>query len=113
MLLRTKSLSILKIFVLISVLLLAGCRISKQIEAKRIETLNAWIGSTKGELIQSWGAPKWTESDGQGGKVLVYLVYRTMAKVEYGSYMDEVISYYTDMYVNSQDRIYQWRKGSR
>jgi hypothetical protein len=111
--LKVKSLTILKFCILFSVLHMVGCTTSKQIEAKETEALNSWIGSTKARLIQSWGAPTRTESDGQGGEILVYEDSRKIANVVYGTYMEKTISNYKEMFVNTNGKIYHWRSGRR
>ena len=36
------------------------------------EGMDAWLGRTEAELIESWGPPRARTTDGQGGEIIVY-----------------------------------------
>jgi len=65
--------------------------------------LDTWIGSSKHQLILSWGPPVRTENDGNGGEVLVYA---------HEVYIPEYRQHYWDykmMYADKDGKIYHWR----
>ncbi len=82
--------------VLFLVIALTSCSSQKK-------TLNTWIGSSKYNLIQSWGPPVHTADDGNGGEVLIYAqqVYAPDLKLNYWNYRM--------MYAHSDGTIYHWR----
>ena len=43
--------------------------------------MQAWVGHHQGDLIQSWGPPTRTTSDGRGGEILVYEYDRNMGQI--------------------------------
>jgi hypothetical protein len=53
------------IFALAAILIVAGCYSTQQ-------TMDSWIGSSKKDLIMSWGPPDRIASDGGDGEILVY-----------------------------------------
>ena len=55
-------------------LLLAGC-------ATPDDVMKSWMGKHQGDLIQAWGPPQQTSSDGRGGTVLIYGSYVDMGQV--------------------------------
>lgn len=77
--------------------------------------MNSWLGSTKQQLIMSWGPPARTASDGGTGEILVYArqVYippRTIYDGYGGSSTTQAQTYwrYKYMYVDSNGKIYYW-----
>ena len=72
-----------------------GCTSRKKI-------LNSWIGSTKQNLIYSWGPPARTESDGDGGEILIYArqIYIPQYRMNYWDYKM--------MYCHKDGEIYHW-----
>ena len=70
------------------------------------EILNSWLGSTKQQLIMSWGPPSRTASDGGDGEILVYA-----NQGHWPGYNGEgAYNYwnYKYMYVNGSGKIYHW-----
>jgi len=67
------------------------------------KVLDSWMGSTKQNIIMSWGPPQRTDSDGNNGEVLVYSkqVYMPNLSVNYWDY--------TMIYVNDLGKIYHWK----
>lgn len=53
------------------VMLVSSCGSAKLVPAEE-EYNNAWKGRTHAEIVQTYGAPNRSESDGQGGIILVY-----------------------------------------
>jgi hypothetical protein len=83
------------------------------------EVMNSWVGSTKQNLIMSWGPPLRTTDDGAGGEILVYAkqVYipsRTSTFHDgYGgtsTTTSQPINYwdYKMFWVNTEGKIYHW-----
>lgn len=68
--------------------------------------MDSWIGNTKQSLIQSWGPPARTTSDGADGEVLVY------AQSRYNTYNHYTIYDYKMFYAHSDGKIYHWRTSS-
>lgn len=83
--------------------------------------MDSWLGSTKANLIQSWGPPNRTTNDGQGGEILVYEksanLYQTPGTVYTQPYNNSI--YYTQprnnvvtrsrmFYINNKGVIYHW-----
>jgi hypothetical protein len=83
------------ILILLVVGLLTACTSQKEI-------MNSWLGSTKQNLVMSWGPPARTASDGGTGEILIYArqVYIPQYNMNYYDYKM--------MYVNSDGKIYHW-----
>lgn len=81
---------------LLFIAIITGCSSQKKI-------LNTWIGSSKYNLIQSWGPPSRTADDGNGGEVLIYAdqVYAPELHLNYWNYKM--------MYAHPNGIIYHWR----
>ena len=81
-------------------LLISGCGTQKKLET----TLTFWMGSTKHDLVMSWGAPTQTSSDGNGGEILTYAnrVYYMMGQ--------NTVDYwvYKMMYADASGKLYHW-----
>lgn len=84
------------------------------------ENMQSWVGHHQSELIQAWGPPTRTASDGKGGRVLIYehwvdLGQRpgTVRAVPGGAtYTEPERQGYTQtrmFYVDRNGRIYSWR----
>ena len=85
--------------------LVLSCRTTKN-------TLDPWLGSTKKELILSWGPPIRTDSDGGTGEILVYAEQGDYPGA--GSIPPHTFWEYKYMYVDSTGKIYHWlRKATR
>jgi len=84
-----------KTLIAIGLVTLLSCTSQKKI-------LNSWIGQSEQSLIQNWGPPQRTESDGSDGKILVYArqVYLPNINVNYWDYKM--------MYVHADGTIYSW-----
>jgi len=65
--------------------------------------LNTWLGSSKHDLIMSWGPPDRTADDGDGGQILIYghHVYAPNLNLNYWDYKM--------MYADKDGKIYNWR----
>ena len=71
------------------------------------DVMNSWLGSTKQEIIMSWGPPARTASDGGTGEILVYSYPGYNPGYNgYGafSYWD-----YKYVYTDSNGKIYYWK----
>lgn len=78
------------------------------------QTMDSWLGHTKAELYQSWGAPTYTNSDALGGEILTYAKNRTLSNQLYGGHvLYNNYEQYTDFYVNADGVIYRYRYGKR
>lgn len=78
--------------------------------------MDSWLGNTKHELIQKWGPPTSTSSDGAKGEVLTYSnrIYTPGYYISMGSPNSSWMpgeDYYINrmMYVDSNGVIYSWR----
>lgn len=71
---------------------------------KMAKNLDSWMGLSKHDLIQSWGPPNQTTSDGSDGEILIY------AKRTYMNMPNGQIDYweYTMMYADSKGVLYHW-----
>lgn len=99
-------------------LLCLSCETTKQTEASKNDeikkALDSWKGSHKSKLIQSWGAPTRTASDGNGGEILIYEQSpKTAGTLVYGFYIEKTVSNYTEMYADKNGIIYYWRYGRK
>lgn len=77
--------------------------------------MDSWIGSTKQNLMMSWGPPARTTDDGAGGEILVYATQGYIPPSTfydgYGGYSTKPgVSFwdYKFMWVNSEGKIYHW-----
>lgn len=62
--------------ILLAVALLSACLSQQKI-------MNSWLGSTKQNLIMSWGPPDRIASDGGTGEILVYATLRLLARSQW------------------------------
>jgi hypothetical protein len=87
------------ILILLIVGLISACTSQKEI-------MNSWLGSTKQQLIMSWGPPARTASDGGTGEILVYANQGYWPGVNgQGAYTYWNYKY---MYADSNGKIYYW-----
>ena len=82
-------------------------------DAKENALFNKWLNHSKAELIQNWGQPDSTTSDGKAGEILIY-----KERIDYKSVMNEnytgtQFSFRKQMYVNADSIIYNWRAWRR
>jgi hypothetical protein len=91
------------LIILLAIGLLTSCVSQKEI-------LNSWIGSTKQNLIMSWGPPAKTASDGGTGEILIYAKQVYIAPIYYsgGSTQAQIYWDYKMFYVNSDGKVYHW-----
>lgn len=61
---------------LLIIVLFHGCVTVEQKKANLLKIMESWLGSHQSELIAQWGPPTRTESDGKGGKILIYESWR-------------------------------------
>ncbi len=78
--------------------------------------MNSWVGSTKHQLIMSWGPPAKVSDDGGGGEIMVcakqiYLPGSTYYDGVGGSSTSQSLNMwsYSMFYVDSNQKIYFWR----
>jgi len=81
---------------IVTLLFASSCTSQKKI-------LNSWIGSSKQNLIYSWGPPAQTTSDGSDGEILIY------ARHIYAPSMGLNTWEYKMMYAHADGIIYHWR----
>jgi len=85
------------------------------------KVMDSWLGSTKQQLIMSWGPAARTSSDGANGEILVYArqVYRApQNSTFYSDNGSSSTSYspgvnywdYSMFFINSEGKIYHWLK---
>jgi hypothetical protein len=85
----------------------------KAMDAKEDALFNKWVKRTKAELVQTWGQPDSTITDGKAGEILIY-----KERVDYKSVMNEnysgpQYSFRKEMYVNADSLIYFWKAWRR
>jgi hypothetical protein len=80
------------------------------------ETMESWEGYHQSELIEVWGPPTRTASDGRGGQVLIYETYvstgQTPGTYGGGVYTNPTQTGYTRtrvFFVNASGYVYSWR----
>ena len=83
---------------------------------KITELMKSWEGHHKSELIQKWGPPTNTSSDGKDGEILSYYYSRnnttTTTYNQYTNSLNTRNNSYTSerhFYVNKSGVIYYWR----
>ena len=64
------------LYLLISLIALSSCGVLKNYPLEQ-EYNEVWKGKTYNEIVMSFGAPDRVESDGNGGKILVYEEFDT------------------------------------
>lgn len=106
-----------KSFLLILIAILISCASSQKVQqerdAKEDALFNKWLNHSKAELIQKWGQPDSTVSDGRKGEILIF-----KERVDYKSVMNEKytgtqFSFRKEMYVNADSIIYNWKSRRR
>jgi len=101
----------MKKIILITILLsLVSCSTTKRTSASRQKEvekmMNNWIGSSKHDLLLTWGSPKSVSSDGNNGEILTFEELKRAFLQSYG-YVTVVHRYM--FYVNNQSKVYTWR----
>ena len=92
----------------------------RRFKNKKKTTMNSWLGSTKAQLIQSWGPPTKVTSDAQGGEILIYdktvkfpqnpgSVYQGYDNsIQYTNPESTTITRSRMFYVDANGKIYHW-----
>lgn len=85
------------------------------------KVMSSWVGKTKAEFYQSWGAPNSKTDDGQGGEILIYssvvsigqksgtLYNNGNGEMTYTTPPNRQYSRIKMFYVNSKGIIYSWK----
>lgn len=87
------------VLLLLLMALFSSCTSTKKV-------MDSWLGSTKQQLIMSWGPPDRTTSDGGSGEILVFAT-----QGYWPGYNGQGAFTYWDtkyMYLDSQGKIYYW-----
>ena len=112
------------IIVLLLVAVSAGCA-----ERRFNALMQAWRGHRLAELLSAWGPPRYMYSDGQGGRVLLYIPDSSTAgsrvsppssndedqadtpRVDYTPQMTSGVPIFRLFFVDARDSIYraEWR----
>jgi len=82
--------------------------------------MSSWVGSTKGDLYQSWGPPSRVTDDGQGGEILIYessvrlaqqpgTITSNYGQINYTTPQNNGYVRSRMFYVNKEGKIYNWR----
>lgn len=85
----------------------------KVLDAKEDALFNKWINHSKTELVQTWGQPDSTKTDGKGGEILIYKEGVDYKSVMNGKYTGPQFSFRKEMYVNADSLIYYWKAWRR
>lgn len=110
-----KTRNLLIVFLLI---LLSGCA-SMDWAAQEKITMDSWLGSSKTQLLQSWGVPANIASDGQGGEIYTYgitinfgqsagQVYAGTNRVYYTNPQNMVVTRSRMFFIDQSGKIYHW-----
>src|SRR5690606_10488322 len=104
-----------RLYLLIMVLALAGCGVSK----KQRAAMDSWLGESKAHLVQVWGAPTSVFHDGNR-EVLIYeksgsyltatpgYVYNQYGSANYVATQRASYTVRYQFFVDSSGRIYHW-----
>ena len=94
--------------------LLTGCAPSqKSHDAKEDALFNKWLHHSKRELIQRWGQPDSTKTDGKGGEIMIYKEAIDFVSVMNEKYTGKLYSFRREMFVNADSLIYYWKAWRR
>lgn len=97
-----------KLFLTFTVVLFISC-------ASTRKALDSWLGSSKQNLIMSWGPPQRVFDNSPNGEILIYAkqVYIAPSTYYYGNHPATIAGQnywnYTYMYVDTEGKIYSWR----
>ena len=80
---------------------------------KKEAVLNSWMGTHKSKLIAQWGPPTKYDSDGKGGEILMYEQSKVLSTYTYGTWVQNVVIYYTYMYADPKGYLYHWNYGQK
>ncbi len=101
----------------IMIALLSGCGTSQKARKARNDKensmFNKWLNHSKAELIQAWGPPDSTFSDGKTGNILLYKERTDYKSVMNENYTGTQFSFRKEMYINADSTIYYWRSWRR
>jgi hypothetical protein len=99
---------------------------SSDFEDEEEKAMNSWLGSKKSTLILQWGPPTRTQSDGDGGQILIYdsspmsfqekpgRIYRNQnGSIGYTSPTSSTVVRMRMFYVRENGQIYHWRAQGR
>lgn len=89
--------------------LLCGCYATKM-----AETMQSYMGHTKGTVIRNFGPPAAVTSNGDGGEILIYavqnIIYTPPGGYPYGvPQHDRVYWNYKMFYIGKDNCVYHWR----
>jgi len=105
------------IIIFLSVPLLYSCgnslKAQRENDAKEDAIFNKWLKHSKGELVQAWGLPDSTVSDGKKGEILIYKERVDYKSVMNQNYTGPQYSYRKEMFVNADSVIYYWKAWRR
>lgn len=96
------------IILLLTITVLSSCTSTRKV-------LDSWMGSTKQNLIISWGPPQRVFDNSPNGEILVYAkqVYIAPTTYYYGNNPTTIVGQnywnYTYMYINTESKVYYWR----
>jgi hypothetical protein len=69
--LKSKIITILSVFLLVSCFTTQSA--SKQVKEQKFkEMMDSWVGSSKKELLMTWGSPESVTSDGDNGEIITF-----------------------------------------
>jgi|ERR1035437_8580985 hypothetical protein len=98
------------LYLCIIIAVLIGCAPSqKALDAKEDALFNKWLNHSKAQLIQTWGQPDSTVTDGKDGEILIYKEGVDYKSVMNGKYTGTQFSFRKEMYINADSIIYYWK----
>ncbi|MEP6597705.1 MAG: hypothetical protein ABJA71_17250 [Ginsengibacter sp.] len=93
---------------------LVSCSTSKKANvAKENALFNQWLHHPRSQLINQWGQPDSTVSDGENGEILIYKERVDYISVMDGNYTGPQYSFRKEMFVNADSLIYNWKAWRR
>ena len=74
---------------------------------------NKLLKPFKSKLVQTWGQPDSTATDGKGGEILIYKEGVDYKSVMNAKYTGTQYSFRKEMFVNADSLIYYWKAWRR
>ena len=101
----------------VSLILFCSCTSARKEQIARDKKedalFNQWLHHPKSQLIQQWGQPDSSMSDGKGGEILIYKEGVDYKSVMNGKFTGTQYSFRKEMFVNADSVIYSWRSKRR
>jgi hypothetical protein len=98
------------LFLCLIIIVFSRCASSQKAQdAKENALFDQWLHKPKALLVQNWGQPDSTISDGKRGQILIYKEGVDYKSIMNEKYTGKQFSFRKEMYVNSDSLIYYWK----